>query len=176
MNSQTPPSRILFVCMGNICRSPTAEGVLERLIDERGLEALVEVDSAGTIAYHQGEEADPRMRQAAEERGYTLTSRARKVEPEDFDNFDLIVAMDRDNLEDLHELGIEGRAALRLLSDFLPAGSPKDVPDPYYGGAQGFEEVLDLIEQAGPALLDSVLSGAGHGAADRPAFPAAEST
>ncbi|MEM7050911.1 MAG: low molecular weight protein-tyrosine-phosphatase [Acidobacteriota bacterium] len=152
--ASSTPSRVLFVCMGNICRSPTAEGVLRHLIRDRGLEERVEVDSAGTIGYHSGEAADPRMRQAAERRGYPLESRARQVAAEDFERFDLIVAMDRDNLEDLHELEVEGRAELKLLSDFLPNGSPKDVPDPYYGGDHGFEEVLDLIESASPALLD----------------------
>ena len=138
--------RVLFVCMGNICRSPAAEGLFRALVDEQGLDARIEIDSAGTIAYHAGEPPDPRMRQAAAARGHTLTGRARPVIPEDFRRFDLIVAMDRENLADLREMadalledGREERARLSLLSDFLPAGAPRDVPDPYYGGAAGFD-------------------------------------
>jgi low molecular weight protein-tyrosine phosphatase len=172
--------RLLFVCMGNICRSPTAEGVMRRLLADRGLTGRVEVDSAGTTAYHVGDPPDSRMRQAAARRGYRLDGQARRVTADDFARFDLIVAMDRDNLADLEELakgsagsadGVEGghaggdepggaptpRAELRLFSDFLPAGSPPDVPDPYYGGERGFETVLDLIEQASPAILDHLL-------------------
>lgn len=155
--------RVLFVCMGNICRSPTAEGVMRAFVAERGLDGHVEIDSAGTIGYHSGDAADPRMRSAAAERGYELHSRARKVTEEDFERFDLVVAMDRDNLSNLRELLTRTpdpgtrRARLRLLSDYLPDGSPLDVPDPYYGGNQGFERVLDLIEEAIPRLLDELL-------------------
>jgi protein-tyrosine phosphatase len=156
--------RVLFVCMGNICRSPAAEGVLRHALAEGGLEELIEVDSAGTLSYHTGEPADPRMRRAAERRGYRLESLARKVRRDDFQHFDLLVAMDRDNHADLTDLA--GRAAdriasrsgqLRLLSDFLPPGSPLDVPDPYYGGGDGFERVLDMLEEACPRLLSHLL-------------------
>ena len=148
---------VLFVCMGNICRSPTGEGLMRQLVAEHGLEAEIEVDSAGTIAYHAGEPPDPRMREAAARRGYRLDGRARQIRREDFARFDLIVAMDRNNATDILALSGGGdgvnEAEVRLLSEFLPAGAPADVPDPYYGGAKGFETVLDMIEQACPAIL-----------------------
>lgn len=167
MSSQSIPS-VLFVCMGNICRSPTGEGVFRSHLADHGLGDAVEVDSAGTIAYHAGEPADPRMRSAAERRGYRLDSRARRVRPDDLDRFDLIVAMDRQNLADLRDLAaVHGAASdkLRLLSDFLLEGGAADVPDPYYGGAQGFETVLDMIEAACPALLDELVGSAESNAA-----------
>ena len=152
-------NRVLFVCMGNICRSPTAEGVLSQLIVQRGLQDDIAVDSAGTDAYHVGERADPRMRAAAALRGYELTSIARQITRDDFDAFDLVVAMDRDNLRRLEGLADGHPPHLRLLSDFLPGedDGAVDVPDPYYGGPQGFETVLDMIEEACPAILDSLL-------------------
>jgi low molecular weight protein-tyrosine phosphatase len=149
--------RVLFVCMGNICRSPAAEGVLGHLIAGEGLAERIEVDSAGILSYHAGEAANRRMRQAAAARGYDLVGRARQVGAADFRRFDLIVAMDSDNLRDLRaiaaESGVEPGAALRLFSDFLPDGVPVDVPDPYYGGAGGFDRVLDLLEVGCPRLL-----------------------
>jgi protein-tyrosine phosphatase len=154
------PKRVLFVCLGNICRSPTGEGVFRALVEERGLEDRVEIDSAGTGAWHAGERADRRMRETATGRGYDLASRARQVTEDDFHRFDLIVAMDRSNHRDLAALLPEdARAELRLFSDFLPPGSPEDVPDPYYGGSDGFDRVLDLIEQGTPKLLDHLLDG-----------------
>lgn len=155
--------RVLFVCMGNICRSPAAEGVARHLAAEQGLDGLVKIESAGTIAYHAGEPPDPRMQAAASARGYELDGRARQVTPEDFERFDLLVAMDRDNLAQLRELrselagSIRSPAELKLLSDFLPEGSAIDVPDPYYGGEHGFERVLDMIEAAVPRLLEELL-------------------
>lgn len=152
--------RVLFVCLGNICRSPTGEGVLRSLLERRGLAHRVDVDSAGTGGWHVGDPADPRMREAASRRGYELTSRARQVDADDFHAFDLIVAMDRSNHDDLAALApSDGGAELRLFSDFLPPGSPDDVPDPYYGGAQGFERVLDLIEEGAANILDHLLDG-----------------
>ena len=155
---------VLFVCLGNICRSPTAEGLLKARLDERGLTGEVEVDSAGTGAYHVGEVPDRRMTRAAAARGYTLDGAARQVTEEDFARFDLIVAMDESNLADLQAIGPppeRRRAELRLFSDFLPPGSPRDVPDPYYGGAAGFERVLDLVEEGTEAILDWVLEQRG---------------
>jgi len=167
--------RILFVCLGNICRSPTAEGVMHGLLAERGLEGVVEVDSAGTIAYHVGEGADARMQRAAAERGYSLDSISRQVEPEDFARFDLVVAMDRSNREDLEAMAEEVPGAvdgslgkIRLLADFLPPGAPRDVPDPYWGGTKGFEQVLDLIEEACPRILDELLGPSADDPQDEP--------
>lgn len=152
--------RVLFVCTGNICRSPAGEGVLEHLVHERGLQAAIQVDSAGTHGYHIGELADPRMRAAASARGYRLSSRARQVEPEDFEEFDLVLALDRSHRRFLEDLAGGPRANVRLYSEFLPTNAPRDIPDPYYGGAEGFEEVLDLMEEGCPSILDHVLGEA----------------
>ena len=146
--------RVLMVCLGNICRSPAAEGVLATHLEREGLTEAVEVDSAGTAAYHVGERADGRMRAAAKRRGYDLTSIARAVSGDDFNRFDLILAMDRENLANLKRYS--GRADVRLLGDFVPGDAVPDVPDPYYGGDDGFEQVLDLLESAMPALLDDL--------------------
>jgi protein-tyrosine phosphatase len=142
--------RILFVCMGNICRSPTAEGVMRRLIDEAGLD--IEVDSAGTGGWHAGEPPDERATIAARRRGVTLEGAARQVRPVDFRRFDLLVAMDRGNLRELLALAPDEEAAakVRLL---VPDA---DVPDPYYGGDRGFETVLDMVEAACRELLDEL--------------------
>ena len=147
--------RILFVCLGNICRSPTAAGVLRTLAAREAPELSIEVDSAGTAGYHVGEPPDPRTRQAAARRGYDLSAlRARIVEPGDFERFDLIVAMDRENLRVLRRRAPPAaHERLRLLLEFAPEAGPEDVPDPYYGGPNGFEEVLDLIEAAARGLL-----------------------
>jgi protein-tyrosine phosphatase len=161
----TETRRVLFVCMGNICRSPAAEGVARHMAAERGLDGRVEIESAGTIDYHVGEPPDDRMRAVAATRGYELDCRARQVTAEDLERFDLLIAMDRDNLAHLRELRSElddatgCRAELRLLSDFLPEGSAIDVPDPYYGGGRGFEDVLDMIERAVPRILDALVAG-----------------
>ena len=147
--------RVLFVCMGNICRSPTAEGVLTRMVADRGLAHAIVADSAGTHAYHIGEPPDPRARQAASRRGVDLSPlRARQVTVEDWQHFNLILAMDRDNLRQLQRLWPQGDPTrLRLLLDFAPHLGEQDVPDPYYGGATGFERVLDMIEAAAEGLL-----------------------
>ena len=147
--------KILFVCLGNICRSPTAAGVLRTLAARESPELSIEVDSAGTAGYHVGEPPDPRTRQAAARRGYDLSAlRARIVEPGDFERFDLIVAMDRENLRVLRRRAPPAaHERLRLLLEFAPEAGPEDVPDPYYGGPNGFEEVLDLIEAAARGLL-----------------------
>jgi protein-tyrosine phosphatase len=148
--------RILFVCLGNICRSPTAEAVLRALAAREAPELSLEVDSAGTSGYHIGQPPDPRTRQAAARRGYNLsTLRARVVEPPYFEHFDLILAMDRENLRALRSRAPSAAACerLRLFLEFAPQGAPQDVPDPYYGGPNGFEEVLDLVEAATRGLL-----------------------
>ena len=152
--------RVLFVCMGNICRSPTGEGVLRAVIEKRGLSDQIEVDSAGTIGYHVGEPPDARMTRAAAKRGYQLIGRARQVADIDLERFDLIVAMDRDNYRDLIALAVDAdqQERIRLLSSFLDGNSPKDVPDPYYGGASGFEKVLDMIEAACDPIIDHMLA------------------
>lgn len=147
--------KVLFVCMGNICRSPTAQGVFETLLSREGLQGHIQVDSAGTHAYHIGEPPDPRSQQAASRRGIDLSvQRARKVRPEDFLEFDYVLAMDRSNYEDLREIcHPDYEERLRLFLEFAPQAGTPDVPDPYYGGAQGFERVLDLIEAAAAGLL-----------------------
>ena len=147
--------RILFVCLGNICRSPTAEGVLRALAAREAPDLPIEVDSAGTAGYHIGQPPDPRTSEAAARRGYDLsTLRARIVEPGDFERFDLILAMDRENLEVLRRRAPrDARQRLRLFLEFAPEGGAAEVPDPYYGGPNGFEEVLDLVEAATRGLL-----------------------
>lgn len=143
------------MCLGNICRSPTAEAVVRSLAALEAPELSLEIDSAGTAGYHVGDAPDPRMRAAAARRGYDLTElRARIVEPADFERFDLILAMDRENLAVLHRRAPEtARERVRLFLEFHPQGEPHEVPDPYYGGPNGFEEVLDLIESAARGLL-----------------------
>ena len=153
--------RVLFVCMGNICRSPTGEGVFKHFIDERGLNDRFHIDSAGTIGHHVGAGADPRMSVAAERRGYALLSKARQVSAEDLTNFDLIIPMDHDNLYDLESLAGGARDNIRLLGSYLPNvidnTTAPAVPDPYYGGDAGFEEVLDMIESACENILEHCL-------------------
>jgi low molecular weight protein-tyrosine phosphatase len=149
------PQRVLFVCMGNICRSPTAEGVLRKLVAESTPALAVEVDSAGTHAYHVGEPPDPRAQRAAARRGVEIgRGRARRVLAEDFERFDWLLAMDQTNYELLHEMSpVEQRSRIRLFLEFAPQLGRSDVPDPYYGGANGFEHVLDLVEEAAAGFL-----------------------
>jgi protein-tyrosine phosphatase len=147
--------KILFVCLGNICRSPTAEAVFRAVAAREAPELEIEVDSAGTAGYHIGEPPDIRTRQAAGRRGYDLSPlRARVVEPRDFEAFDLILAMDRENLKVLHRRApAHTRDRVRLFLEFAPNATVTEVPDPYYGGPNGFEEVLDLVEAAARGLL-----------------------
>jgi protein-tyrosine phosphatase len=150
--------RVLFVCMGNICRSPTAQGVFEHVVESHGLSSRIQIDSAGTHAYHVGEPPDKRAMQAARKRGIELgTQRARRVSLADFGEFDYVLAMDRDNYEDLMALcPPDHRAKLHLFLKFAAESDEDEVPDPYYGGLTGFERVLDLIEQAAEGLLAEI--------------------
>ncbi|HEU0222401.1 MAG TPA: low molecular weight protein-tyrosine-phosphatase [Paracoccaceae bacterium] len=145
-------SRILFVCLGNICRSPAAEGVFRALAAHEGLAVLA--DSAGTGGWHVGEPPDPRMIAAAARRGYDLSGlRARQIARADFARFDRVLAMDRRNLRDLERIRPQGGAPLARLLDFAPELPLRDVPDPYYGGPEAFEQVLDLVEVAARGLI-----------------------
>ncbi len=160
MNTKDKVS-VLFVCMGNICRSPTGEGVFQHYVENKGYADKIHIDSAGTIAYHEGEPADIRMREVAAKRAYKLQSIARKVTVEDIDTFDLLVAMDIDNLNDLEAMAGGSKQHIRLLGTFLDSykinQEAPSVPDPYYGGEAGFEKVLDMIESACPNMLSHCL-------------------
>lgn len=156
---------VLMVCLGNICRSPMAEGAFRRLLEEEGLRDRVKVDSAGTGSWHVGESPDIRSVRTAAARGVTLSGHARQVQPEDFRKFDYIVAMDLENLEDLEEFrnGVGGDAALYLLREFDPDGGPgAEVPDPYYGGPRGFEDVFDMVERSCRGLLAYIIEEHGE--------------
>lgn len=147
--------KVLFVCMGNICRSPTAEGVFRQVVEDEGLSHLIEIDSAGTHAYHIGEQPDRRSQAAALRRGYDLSrQQARKVEVDDFHEYTYILAMDRDNYANLQQIcPSETEHKLMLFLEHGQNISETEVPDPYYGGANGFERVLDLIEDASQGLI-----------------------
>jgi protein-tyrosine phosphatase len=150
--------KVLFVCMGNICRSPTAQGVFEHLVQSQGLAGRILVDSAGTHAYHVGNPPDRRSQAAAQDRGLDLSGqRARKIEVLDFERFDYILAMDRSNLQDLQQL-IESpqHERLHLFMQFATRWNTDEVPDPYYGGNSGFERVLDMVEDAAEGLLEHI--------------------
>jgi protein-tyrosine phosphatase len=154
-----PRCSVLFVCMGNICRSPTAEGVFRELLREAELLDRIRTDSAGTHAYHVGSPPDPRALQAAQRRGIDLSGlRARVVLREDFRRFDYVLAMDNENLSQLSRLQPpDARARLSLLMAFAPKHYPREVPDPYYGGRHGFEMVLDMVEAGCRGLLQDIL-------------------
>ena len=150
---------ILFVCLGNICRSPAAEGVMRRLVEREGRAEEFVIDSAGILDYHRGELPDARMRSHAARRGLQLTHRSRPVTTDDFLEFDLILGMDDRNLDDLHRLSpsLETSAKIHRMTDYCRRHPEADhVPDPYYGGAQGFELVLDLLEDACQGLLEKL--------------------
>jgi protein-tyrosine phosphatase len=155
--------RILFVCMGNICRSPTAEGMFRHIAAQEA-EGDWEIDSAGTHDYHIGESPDKRAIAAAKQRGIDLTDlRARKIELDDFERFDLILAMDRENLSTLQQYAPDSaHERIKLVMDFAPDAYTREVPDPYYGGPKGFEEVLDLLEQASHGLLTELVEKGGQ--------------
>ena len=149
-------TKVLFVCLGNICRSPMAEGLFIQKVKEAGLEDQIEIDSAGTGGWHVGERADARMRQTAAKHGVDLPSRARKVKESDFRNFDYILAMDQSNLRDLEDLegGVSGtKSRLFKMRHFDPLAHEADVPDPYYGGQRGFEDVYDMLDRSTEELL-----------------------
>lgn len=153
------PNKIVFVCLGNICRSPSAEGVFKHIVEHHGLSGQFEIDSAGTQAYHVGEGADKRMISHAAKRGYKLTSIARKFNPNtDFDYFDLIIGMDNENISVLKS---KTRTAadiqkIHKMTDFRKEYKYDEIPDPYYGGAEGFELVLDLLEDSCEGLLEKL--------------------
>ena len=155
--------RLLFVCLGNICRSPAAEGVFLHLLAQEGLEDRFVVDSAGTGGWHVGNPADRRMRAAAERRGIHLPSRARQIDRDDLLSFDRILTMDDDNLRAVRSLareltpGAAGLARIEPITSHCRRFAEREVPDPYYGGEQGFEHVLDLLEDACSGLLQSLL-------------------
>lgn len=151
--------KVLFVCMGNICRSPTAEGVFRSLVEQEGFSHLIEIDSAGTHAYHVGERADPRSCQVAKDRGVDLSGiRARKVVESDFLYFDYILPMDSENHAHLSALAMGHSHKIRPFLEFSDEFSEKDVPDPYYGGVRGFDHVFDLVESASRGLLKNIVT------------------
>jgi protein-tyrosine phosphatase len=155
-------TKIVFVCLGNICRSPTAEGVMRRLVRDEGLEDSIEIDSAGTGDWHVGHPPDERATEAAARRDIVLEGSARQFAADDFERFDLVLAMDASNRGELMRMAPddEARAKVRLFREYDPAsrsaGGDLDVPDPYYGGEQGFEEVLDLVDAAARGLLEEL--------------------
>lgn len=152
------PLKICFVCLGNICRSPTAEGAFEHLVRREHLERYFTIDSAGTGAWHVGERANSRSRKVAEANGVKLNSLARKFERSDLEEFDLVIAMDRENLQDLRQLDPHNayRNRLFLLRDFDPIPENREVPDPYYGGMDGFELVFEMVMRSCEHLLDQI--------------------
>jgi protein-tyrosine phosphatase len=148
--------KVLFVCMGNICRSPTAEAVFRQYVEQAGLSEEIFIDSAGTHDYHVGEVPDRRARQAASQRGYGMAGlRGRQVGPEDFSRFDYVLAMDHSNLANLERLRpADAQGHLGLFLDFARSHREREVPDPYYGGEDGFERVLNMVEDAAEGLLN----------------------
>lgn len=149
---------ILFVCLGNICRSPAAEGIMKTLVERRGLASDFYIDSAGTYGGHRGERADRRMREAASRRGYDLTSTSRQIADEDFGKFDMIVVMDDSNYERVHRMAPDEGSVQKIyrMRDFFRRSRFDHVPDPYYEGREGFETVLDILEDGCENLLADI--------------------
>lgn len=148
--------KILFVCMGNICRSPAAEGILKNLVEHNNISHLFEIDSAGTINYHEGELPDSRMRAHAQRRGYILDSRSRQILPEDGEYFDYIICMDINNYNNLRNIiSKEHHHKIEMMNNFSSSYKGQDVPDPYYGGEKGFELVLDMLEEGCEGIIKS---------------------
>ncbi len=156
--NQNASVRVLFVCMGNICRSPTAEGAFRKLVETQNLADDIAIDSAGTISYHVGEAPDGRAQSAARQRDIDLSElRARQFQAQDYYDFDYIIAMDEDNLRNIRALDPgDGKAEVFLFLEFSDQYSEREVPDPYYGGNNGFQRVLDMIEDASVGLLDRI--------------------
>ncbi|MEB3230426.1 MAG: low molecular weight protein-tyrosine-phosphatase [Leptolyngbyaceae bacterium] len=156
---ETKPYKLLFVCLGNICRSPSAEGIMNHLLEQRQLTNQIECDSAGTSSYHIGSSPDSRMTAAAKRQGIRLSGRSRQFVLEDFDQFDLILAMDKSNYQDILRLDRQGQYGdrVRLMCHYCRHHSDDEVPDPYYGGEAGFNYVIDLLQDACEGLLDEVL-------------------
>lgn len=159
-NNSDKKYKVLFVCLGNICRSPAAHGIFEHMVKENGLQDKIEVDSAGTYGGHRGELPDRRMRTAAMYRGYALTHKSRPVSSLDFLDFDLIVAMDDQNYEDLMHLApsVEATHKIKRMASYLTTHSISYIPDPYYMGTEGFTLVLDLLEEGCRNLFDAIVN------------------
>lgn len=159
MQTDNKKIRILFVCLGNICRSPAAEGIMKRFVDKNELQEIIEVDSAGTSGWHEGDLPDERMRAHGEARGYDFSSKARKFRKNDFDLFDYIIVMDDSNYNNVKSLANNNEhiEKIRMMTDFLVQNAHHNfIPDPYYGDSSGFEFVLDLLEDASEGLLQSI--------------------
>ena len=152
------PYKICFVCLGNICRSPTAEGVFQHLVNQRGLHSYFYIDSAGTSAYHIGEPANSKSQWVANQQGVKLHSKARRFVPSDLEEFDLILAMDSENFSNIRLLDKNGSYAekIKMMREFEPQPDSPDVPDPYYGGMDGFQDVFDVIMRSCEGLLDEL--------------------
>jgi protein-tyrosine phosphatase len=149
--------RVLFVCMGNVCRSPISQGVFEELVRREGLEGEISVDSAGTHSYHMGRAPDPRAQESARRRGLDLSlQRARRITPEDCERYDYVLTMDGENYRLVSALCRSGSAEIQPFLDYAPDCTQTEVPDPYYGGPEGFERVMDLVEAASKGLLEDI--------------------
>ncbi|HYW10783.1 MAG TPA: low molecular weight protein-tyrosine-phosphatase [Longimicrobium sp.] len=161
------PVRVLFVCLGNICRSPLAEAVFRQQVAERGLQDRFEIDSAGTSGYHDGAPPDRRSTETARRRGVELAGRSRRVSPDDLRRFDYVIAMDAENEAALRDLlaGSGGAARVHRLREWDPHPGGGDVPDPYYGGPRGFDDVHDIVERASAGFLEHVVQAHGLAAA-----------
>jgi len=159
--NENEPLKIVFVCLGNICRSPTAEGVFQHIVNKKGSSSLFEIDSAGTAAYHEGEAANSKSRQVAKLYGVDLLSRARKVHPDDFEYYDLLLAMDRSNYQDLlrDRAAVQYAHKIHLFRIFDPEAHDKhpEVPDPYYGGLQGFDDVFQMVQRTSEKLYEFLM-------------------